>query len=71
MGYPSHNFVKKNVLCEKGDETTRFDGTLLIRAYTDSIVLAKITYVLRLLGQNPRVKTSVVEIFKIKCFSLY
>jgi hypothetical protein len=25
---PSHNFVKKNVLCEKGDEITRFDGTL-------------------------------------------
>jgi hypothetical protein len=27
-GVPSHNFVKKNVLCEKGDEITRFDGTL-------------------------------------------
>jgi hypothetical protein len=27
-GLPSHNFVKKNVLCEKGDEITRFDGTL-------------------------------------------
>ena len=26
-GVPSHNFVKKNVLCEKGDEITRFDGT--------------------------------------------
>jgi hypothetical protein len=25
-GVPSHNFVKKNVLCEKGDEITRFDG---------------------------------------------
>jgi hypothetical protein len=25
---PSHNFVKKNVLCEKGDEITRFDGTV-------------------------------------------
>ncbi len=24
---PSHNFVEKNVLCEKGDEITRFDGT--------------------------------------------
>jgi hypothetical protein len=23
---PSHNFVKKNILCEKGDEITRFDG---------------------------------------------
>ncbi len=23
---PSWNFVKKNVLCEKGDEITRFDG---------------------------------------------
>jgi hypothetical protein len=26
-GVPSNNFVKKNVLCEKGDEITRFDGT--------------------------------------------
>jgi hypothetical protein len=26
-GVPSHNFVKTNVLCEKGDEITRFDGT--------------------------------------------
>jgi hypothetical protein len=25
-GVPSHNFVKKNVLCEKGDEITRVDG---------------------------------------------
>ena len=25
-GVPSHNFVEKNVLCEKGDEITRFDG---------------------------------------------
>jgi hypothetical protein len=24
---PSHNFVKKNVLCEKDAEITRFDGT--------------------------------------------
>jgi hypothetical protein len=30
-GVPSQNFVKKNVLCEKGDEITRFDGTLLER----------------------------------------
>jgi hypothetical protein len=29
-GVPSHNFVKKNVLCEKGAEITRFDGTYLI-----------------------------------------
>ncbi len=28
-GVPSHNFAKKNVLCEKGDEITRFDGTKL------------------------------------------
>jgi hypothetical protein len=27
-GVSSHNFVKKNVLCEKGDKITRFDGTL-------------------------------------------
>jgi hypothetical protein len=26
-GVPSNNFVKKNVLGEKGDEITRFDGT--------------------------------------------
>ncbi len=25
-GVPSHSFVKKNVLCKKGDEITRFDG---------------------------------------------
>ncbi len=24
---PSYNLVKKNVLCEKGEEITRFDGT--------------------------------------------
>ncbi len=24
---PSWNFVEKNVLCEKGDEITRFDDT--------------------------------------------
>jgi len=29
-GVPSHNFVKKNVLCEKGDEITRFDGTFKV-----------------------------------------
>jgi hypothetical protein len=28
-GVPSQNFVRKNVLCEKGDEITRFDGTYL------------------------------------------
>ncbi len=27
FGIPSQNFVKKKVLCEKGDEITRFDGT--------------------------------------------
>jgi hypothetical protein len=31
-GVPSHNFVKKNVLCEKGDEITRFDGTVSVFA---------------------------------------
>ncbi len=25
-GLPSQNFVKENVLCEKGDKITRFDG---------------------------------------------
>ncbi len=28
-GIPSRNFMKKNVLCEIGDEITRFDGILL------------------------------------------
>ncbi len=27
---PSWNFVEKNVLCEIGDEITRFDGTALL-----------------------------------------
>ncbi len=27
---PSWNFLEKNVLCEKGDEITRFDGTYSI-----------------------------------------
>ncbi len=27
-GVPSRDFVKENVLCEKGDEITRFDGTV-------------------------------------------
>jgi hypothetical protein len=26
-GEPSQSFVQKNVLCEKGDEITQFDGT--------------------------------------------
>jgi len=30
-GVPSHNFVKKNVLCEKGDEITRFDGNRYVK----------------------------------------
>ncbi len=28
-GVPSHKFVKKNVLWEKGDEITRFDGNVV------------------------------------------
>ncbi len=32
-GIPSQNFVKKNVLCEIGDEITRFDGTRVITAF--------------------------------------
>ena len=27
-GLPSQNLEKKNVLCEKGDEITRFDGSV-------------------------------------------
>ncbi len=30
-GLLSWNFVKKNVLCEKGDEITWFDGTYMIK----------------------------------------
>jgi hypothetical protein len=26
-----HNFVNKNVLCEKGDEITRFDSTFSVK----------------------------------------
>ena len=33
-GVPSHNFVKKNVLWEKGDEITRFDGTMFLHVRT-------------------------------------
>ncbi len=36
-GVPSHNFVKKNVLCEKGDEITRFDGTTLQRQNAENL----------------------------------
>ena len=32
---PSHNFLKKNVLCEKGDEITRFDGSYHISLYSN------------------------------------
>ena len=32
-GVPSHNFVKKNVLWEKGDEITRFDGKYQLLKY--------------------------------------
>jgi hypothetical protein len=31
-GTPSRNFERKNVLCEKGDEITRFDGTIYVLA---------------------------------------
>ncbi len=34
-GVPSRNFVKKNVLWEKGDEITRFDGTRPAKAKTN------------------------------------
>ncbi len=36
-GVPSHNFVKKNVLCEKGDEITRFDGSPLFTVKSDPL----------------------------------
>jgi hypothetical protein len=37
-GVHSHNFVKKNVLCEKGDEITRFDGRgLCLRRYSTTM----------------------------------
>ncbi len=41
-GVPSQNFVKKNVLCEKGDEITRFDVTVIILPETsEEIILPK------------------------------
>ena len=40
-GVPSHNFVKKNVLCEKGDEITRFDGTQQIKIKIKKTMLHK------------------------------
>jgi hypothetical protein len=48
-GVPSHNFVKKNVLCQKGDEITRFDGNLTGKKHLDIICerlreSARITY---------------------------
>ncbi len=36
-GLPSWNFVKKNVLCEKGDEITRFYGTQWPQHFSNSI----------------------------------
>ena len=35
FGVPSQNFAIKDVLCEKGDEITRFDGTLYSSVETD------------------------------------
>ncbi len=32
---PSWNFLEKNVLCEKGDEITRFDGIALFEKIYD------------------------------------
>ena len=46
-GVPSHNFVKKNVLCEKGDEITRFDGT--VYAFVSEILRKP-----RLISRNQR-----------------
>jgi hypothetical protein len=45
-GVPSHNFVKKNVLCEKGDEITRFDGTYYTSGYlfTHKYIIPRYTY---------------------------
>jgi hypothetical protein len=46
-GVPSHNIVKKNVLCEKGDEITRFDGryfTCMIDPQTNCPILCREMY---------------------------
>jgi hypothetical protein len=40
-GVPSHNFVKKNVLCEKGDEITRFDGSMYVGLSMYNMILIK------------------------------
>jgi hypothetical protein len=34
-GVSSDNFVKENVLCEIGDEITRFDGTFMSLLHRD------------------------------------
>ncbi len=45
---PSWNFVEKNVLCEKGDEITRFDGTLVIKCKNVLLVTSLLnTYTLQ------------------------
>jgi hypothetical protein len=46
-GVPSHNFVKKNVLWEKGDEITRFDGTYVYRGGKGRLVWRKGRFVMR------------------------
>jgi hypothetical protein len=38
-GVPLHNFVEKNVLCEKGDGITRFDGTFFMGCRTKAPTL--------------------------------
>jgi hypothetical protein len=53
-GVPSLNFVKKNVLCEKGDEITRFDGTQPPTATGLAPIPAHISYLAILLAIVPQ-----------------
>ncbi len=43
-GIPSRNFMKKNVLCEKGDEITRFDGTYVRESRENTHLIMSMPY---------------------------
>ncbi len=59
-GVPSHNFVKKNVLCEKGDVITRFDGTTSFKLLFASnyFIFVNLTDLLHHPGQEKHVSGS-------------
>jgi hypothetical protein len=49
-GLPSHNFVKKNVVCEKVDEITRFDGShekiLMMKTMVSSMMMIMLEFII-------------------------